>query len=165
MSFTKVAQAVVLSAVQAIGAGCGDGDGGEADADNGVAGPHLSGKPKGEPACELLTHAEISGAIGEHDGGQTDIAYGGCVWTGTTPLEAGFTEQVSISVVPENRYRRLAEIGDPIAGFGEGATYAPGHGELWFRCGADWCGVKVTAAGEIEEIATRLAHSLDGRRQ
>ncbi len=40
-------------------------------------------------------------------------------------------------------YEAVAEIGETVEGFGDGATYAGLHGELWFPCGdGDYCGVK-----------------------
>lgn len=89
------------------------------------------------------------------------------MWTAKAPAQDGFTEEISATVVPEHLYRKLAEYdsGDPTEGFGEGATYSPNHGQLRFRCGDQWCGVKVAVVDEeMEPIARRLAGVLNSRR-
>lgn len=168
MNGKRVIQALVLGAALAAGAGCGDSGGGPTGARNGADVPTSIGGPDGEPACKLLTGAEVTEAIGAHDGGQHDYAHGGCVWSANAPLKDGFTQQIHAAVLSEDRYHQLAgiEIGDPIDGFGDGATYSPTYGQLWFPCGDQWCGIKAAIADgdEREQIAQRLARSLDSRR-
>jgi hypothetical protein len=69
-------------------------------------------------------------------------------------------------VLTADEYEAIAEIGDPVAGFGDGATYAELHGELWFQCrGEMFCGVKSrTAEGETRQgFAEQLATAVKGR--
>lgn len=163
MIVRRFTHALVLTAALAMGAACG-GSGSEPTGPDGGTGAPEDG---GEAACELLTDDEITETIGEHDGGQHDYAFGGCVWSAKAPVQDGFTEQIHATVLSADLFRDLAgiEVGDPIAGFGEGATYSPRHGQLWWQCGDQWCGVKVAVVlgDEIEEIARRLARSLDSR--
>lgn len=87
------------------------------------------------------------------------------MWSAKTPDQDGWTNQIHASVLPEDLYRTVAEIGDPVDGFGEGATYKANYGELWFRCSDEWCGVNAAVINDqIEQIAKRLAHLLDSRR-
>ena len=102
-----------------------------------------SESPDSIPACALLTDAEVTEALGPHGPPQRDPGFGGCVWYGATN-EAGYSNKVAVAVVPSFVYEQVAEIGEPIEGFGSGATYAEIRGELWFRCQTDkHCGIQL----------------------
>lgn len=168
VSATKLVRAVVLGAVLALGAGCGGPDTEPKGAGGAVPGPNGGDERKVEEVCELLTDAEITEAIGEHDAGRYDPDLSACVWLANSPDQGAFTEAIVVTLVSEDDHRNRvkAKPGDPIEGFGEGATYSPMHGELWFRCGDQWCSVQ--AAGldgdRRKQVVHRLARSLDGRR-
>jgi hypothetical protein len=158
--------ALALGAVLAVGAGCVGSSEGSTDTSGEAAAPQGGS----EPACELFTDAEVTEAIGEHDGGQHDPAFGGCMWSAKVPVK-GHTEEVRAVVVPEDTYRELTNLTGSdrktVDGFGEGsATYTNIYGELWFRCGGQWCGVVAHTyyRDKREQVARKLAQALDSRR-
>lgn len=164
MNLRKRLQAGAIGGLLAITlAACGG-------ADDGGAGPLSPGDtaPENEQdanradECALLTESEVTQVIGPNDGGADDMAFGGCRWTASSSKD-GFTESVHVAVLTADEYEQLAEIGDPVAGFGDGATYADLHGELWFHCRGDkYCGVKArTAEGESRQgFAEQLAKAV-----
>ncbi|QDH71094.1 hypothetical protein [Marilutibacter alkalisoli] len=120
----------------------------------------------GNETCKLLRDSEIEAVIDEHTPGRQDLLFGGCIWPSKTTLSDGRPEAIHAAVLSEGEYRQLAEIGEPIDGFGEGATWAELYGELWFRCaGGRYCGIKVvTASSEYRrEHAEGLARALGSR--
>jgi len=167
MKIRKRVQAAAVGGVLAIAlAACGDSD-------DGGASPLIPGDTAQENAqdtdrpaeCALLTESEVTKVIGPHDGGADDMVFGGCVWTASSSKD-GFTESVHVAVLTADEYDMVAEVGDPVAGFGDGATYAELHGELWFHCRDDkFCGVKSgTAEGEPRQgFAEQLAKAVLGR--
>lgn len=107
--------------------------------------------------CALLTDDEVEEAIGPHDGGGQDFMLGGCIWRATESSD-DFVPAIHVAIVPADVYDSLAEIGDPVDGFGDGATYAELHGELWFPCRDDqFCGLKAHIAESDEREQTALA--------
>lgn len=121
--------------------------------------------PGSDESCKFLTQEEVASAIGPNDGGKHDYTFGGCVWVASSAKD-GFSEAIYASVLPKDQYEAVAETGEPVSGFVEGATYATMHGELWFPCRkGDYCGVKVRTASSDgrEETALRLAKAMQGR--
>jgi hypothetical protein len=120
----------------------------------------------GNDACKLLKDNEIEAVIDEHAAGRQDMLFGGCIWPSTTTLSDGRPEAIHAAVLSEAEYHQLAEIGEPIDGFGEDATWAELYGELWFRCaGGRYCGIKVVTASSDyrREHAEGLARALATR--
>lgn len=116
--------------------------------------------------CDLLTESEVVQAIGPHDGGQHDYLLGGCVWSSTAGEKDGLVEAVHATVLPAAQYEAIAEIGEPVSGFGAHATYANLYGELWFPCrSGDFCGIRadISDPGRREDIALRLGKVLQSR--
>ncbi|PSK65703.1 hypothetical protein B0E53_02360 [Micromonospora sp. MH33] len=114
--------------------------------------------------CERLTKSEVSEVIGPNDGGQHDYQLGGCVWTAASAKD-GLAEAIHATVLPKAQYEAVAEIGEPVSGFGDGATYDSGYGELWFPCrSGDFCGIKanINDPDKRKEIALRLGKILQG---
>jgi hypothetical protein len=164
----RVTTLAVATAALAFGAGCG-GDSDSEGATGAGGDPSGAGVPPVGEACDLLAEDEVTEAIGEHDGGQPDYAYGGCLWSAMTADANGWTNRIRAAVLPEDVYRQLVDPDPgrrlPIDGFGEGATYDNLNGELWFRCDDQWCLVAAeTNAGPREQIARQLASSLDASR-
>ncbi|MFG3601595.1 hypothetical protein [Micromonospora chersina] len=115
--------------------------------------------------CERLTKSEVSEVIGPNDGGQHDYELGGCVWTASSGAKDGLVEAIHATVLSKAEYEAVAEIGEPVSGFGDGATYDDGHGELWFPCGSgDFCGIKakISDPDKRKDVALRLGKSLQG---
>ncbi|MBF8189083.1 hypothetical protein ITP53_25785 [Nonomuraea sp. K274] len=160
--FKKLMHAAILGSALALVAACGGGG----DSGGGPPGADPGGRGSGgSESCEFLTEEEVAEAIGPSDGGQHDYAFGGCVWTASS-AKGGINEAVFAAVLPKAQYESLAEIGEPVSGFVDGATYAELHGELWFPCrDGDYCGIKARTAGadDRQEIALRLAKALQGR--
>ena len=128
------------------------------DSDSGVA------EAKNDE-CERLTRSEVADVIGPNDGGQHDFLLGGCVWTATSGAKDGMVEAIHATVLAEAEYEAVAEVGEPVSGSAEGATYDATHGELWFSCrSGDFCGIKVRIgdSDRREEAATRLGTVLQG---
>lgn len=116
--------------------------------------------------CERLTKSEVSGVIGPNDGGQHDYQLGGCVWTATSGAKDGLVEAIHATVLPKAQYEAVAEIGEPVSEFGDGATYDSGYGELWFPCrSGDFCGIKanIDDPDKRKDVALRLGKILQGR--
>jgi hypothetical protein len=170
--FRKSAHAAILGSALALVVACGGGGSGDSSP---VSVPGTGGLPSaggggaqgpdGGDSCKRLTKDEVAEAIGPNDGGKHDYTFGGCVWTAASAKE-GFTEAIFAAVLPKNQYESVAEIGEPVSGFVDGATYSNTHGELWFPCrGGDFCGIKVRTAGsdKREEIAVRLGKILKSR--
>ncbi|MBF8194471.1 hypothetical protein ITP53_54230 [Nonomuraea sp. K274] len=159
--FRKLMHAAILGSALAVVAACGGGGSG-----GGLPGAAPGGESSGSSAsCKFLTEQEVAEVIGPSDGGQHDYALGGCVWTASS-AKGGIKEAIFASVLPQAHYESLAEIGEPVSGFVDGATYAELHGELWFPCrSGDYCGIKVRTAGsdDRQEIAVRLAKALQSR--
>ncbi|RBM18957.1 hypothetical protein [Streptomyces sp. PT12] len=156
---------IVLVGALTFATACGGDD---SSSDNGSDSGNGSGagSDSGENAlCDTLTDEEITDAIGEHEPGTHDYVFGGCVWTASAADADGFTASIHAAQLPADQYESVAEIGEPIDGFGEGATYDDIHGELWFPCGDAFCGIKAGTAdsGPRQDIATRLAQSLRDR--
>ncbi|GAA1279148.1 hypothetical protein Psi02_68400 [Planotetraspora silvatica] len=170
--FRKFTHAAILGCALVLATACGGG--GDAGGSNQVGLPSAVGLPGADPAgegsgssdsCKFLTEEEVAEAIGPNDGGQQDFTFGGCVWTAPTPKD-GINEAIFAAVLPKAQYESVAEIGEPLSGFVDGATYAELHGELWFPCRAgDYCGIKVRTASSDgrQETALRLAKVLQGR--
>ncbi len=115
--------------------------------------------------CERLTQSEVADVIGPNDGGQHDFLLGGCVWTATSGAKDGMVESIHATVLGEAEYEAVAEVGEPVSGSAEGATYDAIQGELWFPCrSGDFCGIKVRIgdSDRREEAATRLGTVLQG---
>jgi hypothetical protein len=174
--FTKFAHAAILGSALALVMACGGGGSGDPSP---VGLPGTGGLPSAGGAgaegpdssdnCKRLTKDEVAQAIGPNDGGKHDYTFGGCVWTATSAKEGapeGFTEAIFAAVLPKDQYDSVAEIGEPVGGIVDGATYSSTHGELWFPCrGGDFCGIKVRTASSDnrQEIAVRLAKLLQSR--
>lgn len=108
--------------------------------------------------CSLFTGDEVEAVIGPHDGGQQDFQLGGCVWTAGAADSGGYTPRVQATVADQGIYEAVAEPGDPVDGFGDGATYDTIYGELWFPCAnGQWCGVKADLADGDERRTATLA--------
>jgi hypothetical protein len=115
--------------------------------------------------CGRLTKSEVSEVIGPNDGGQHDYELGGCVWTATSGAKDGLVEAIHATVLPKAQYQAVAEIGEPVSGFGDGATYDSGYGELWFPCrSGDFCGIKASIGDpdKRKDVALRLGKTLQG---
>ena len=166
----KLGQVAIVGGALALLVACGSGD------DPGPTNPGgLPGTATGLPTadapaqdaeCGRLTEGDVAEAIGPNDGGQHDYLLGGCVWTSTAGEKDGLVEAVHATVLPADQYEAVAEIGEPVSGFGDGATYADLHGELWFPCrSGDFCGIKakISDPDRREEIAMRLGKALQGR--
>jgi len=156
--------AIIGGALAAVVA-CGTTGGTSADAPGG-ADDSVSDvtEAKGEE-CERLSQNEITDVIGPNDGGQHDFLLGGCVWTATSGVKDGLVESIHATVLTEAEYEAVAEVGEPVSGSADGATYDTIHGELWFPCrSGDFCGIKVRIgdADRREEVATRLGTVLQG---
>lgn len=170
MKFQKLLQAVAVSGVLAITlAACGSSDDGAGSPRLGDVGQENASDATGDsgrPAeCELLTEKEVTDVIGPNDGGAQDYVFGGCVWTASSRKD-GFAESVTVAVLESGEYEAVAEVGEPVDGFGDGATYAEMHGELWFPCqGGKFCGVKAgTADGDTRQgFAEQLARAVMDR--
>lgn len=162
MKIRKLAGSVITSGALALAltaCGASDDDGGGVGP---LGQPEQSDRPS---ACDLLTADEVTDVIGAHDGGAHDYLFGGCVWTATSG-EDGFTPSIHVAVLPPDQHEALAEPGDPVPTFGDGATYADLHGELWFPCQSDkFCGVRVsTPDGDTRQgFAEKLAKAVQGR--
>jgi len=106
--------------------------------------------------CSLLTDAEVTAAIGPHGAPEMDMLFGGCAWHAQVPpTENGFRPGVVVAVVPAVAYEQVAHVGEPVDGFGAGATYDSTWGELWFRCRGDMhCGLKIDISDPDERAAT-----------
>ncbi|MBF8193226.1 hypothetical protein ITP53_47670 [Nonomuraea sp. K274] len=160
--FRKFMHAAIVGSALAVVAACGGGG----DSDGGLPGADSGGEGSGSSeSCKFLTEEEVAEVIGPSDGGQHDYAFGGCVWTASS-ANGGINEAVFAAVLPKAHYESLAEIGEPVSGLVDGATYAELHGELWFPCRAgDYCGIKVRTADSDgrQEIALRLAKALQSR--
>lgn len=168
--FGKLGQAAVASAALALVVACGsNGDGSSSTSADLPDTGKLADAPaadESEAACKHLTEGEITEAIGPNDGGQHDYLLGGCVWKATSGPKDGLVEAIFATVLPQGQYEAVAEIGEPVEGFGAGATYATLHGELWFPCrNGDFCGVKVdiSDSDKREDVAMRLGRVLQGR--
>jgi hypothetical protein len=171
MRFRNVLTALAVSSLCVItltACGGSDDDGGNqvGAGDAGQENAQAAGEDSDRPAeCELLTGDEVTDVIGPHDGGAQDYVFGGCVWTASSG-EDGFTESVAVAVLETDEYEALAEEGEPVEGFGDGATYAEMHGELWFPCqDGKFCGVKArTADGDTRQgFAEQLARTVMAR--
>ncbi|GAA1311128.1 hypothetical protein Psi02_54750 [Planotetraspora silvatica] len=166
--FRKFTHAAILAGALALVAACGGGGGLDGSSPVGIPGaeaPAGEGSGNSDSSCKFLTNNEVTEAIGPNDGGQHDYTFGGCVWTASSAKD-GFNEAIFAAVLPKAQYESVAEIGDPLSGFVDGATYAELHGELWFPCRAgDYCGIKVRTASSDgrQETALRLAKILQDR--
>ncbi|NJP26793.1 DUF3558 domain-containing protein [Microbispora sp. SCL1-1] len=157
----------ILGSALALVVACGGGA--ESDGSSSVGLPGAE-PPAGEgsgnsDSCKFLTKEEVAEAIGPHDGGQQDYTFGGCVWTASSAKD-GINEAIFAAVLPKAQYESVAEIGQPVSGVVDGATYDETHGELWFPCrGGDYCGIKVRTASPDgrQETALRLSKILQGR--
>ncbi|GII57253.1 hypothetical protein Pth03_56420 [Planotetraspora thailandica] len=166
--FRKFTHAAIVGGALALIAACGGG--GDSGGSSPVNLPSAVGLPGGEgsdssESCKFLTEEEVTQAIGPNDGGQQDYTFGGCVWTASSAKD-GINEAIFAAVLPKAQYESVAEIGDPVSGFVDGATYAELHGELWFPCrGGDYCGIKARTADSDgrQEIALSLAKLLQSR--
>ncbi|MBQ1024900.1 hypothetical protein [Micromonospora sp. C95] len=116
-------------------------------------------EPEGEE-CARLTTDEVADVIGAHDGGQHDYQLGGCVWTATSGGQA-----IHATVLSKDEYEAVAEIGEPVSGSADGAVYDDIHGELWFPCGGDFCGIKadIGESDRRKDVALRMGTLLQGR--
>ncbi|MFJ4849623.1 MULTISPECIES: hypothetical protein [unclassified Streptomyces] len=170
-AFKRIAHTAILVTVLAVVTACGSGNSavsGPADHPSSVSLPTMDAggeDPGGNESCKYLTREEVAAAIGPNDGGKQDYVFGGCVWSASSTKD-GFREAIFAAVLPKAQYESVAEIGDPVSGFGEGATYATMHGELWFPCReGDFCGIKAHTASsdDREQIARRLATAMRGR--
>lgn len=166
----RLGQAVLIGGALVLVAACGGGDApGAADPASPpdvVTDLPTEAAPGRDGACDRLPESEIADAIGPNDGGQHDYVLGGCVWTSTAGERDGLIEAIHATVLPADQYEALAEIGEPVSGFGDGATYADLYGELWFPClDGDFCGVKanISDPDRREEIALRLGRALADR--
>ena len=171
MMIRKLVQAVAVCGVLALAlAACGGSDDGSGSGSGSGGGlrdaPVENAQDSDRPAaCDLLTEDEVTDVIGPHDGGAHDYVFGGCVWTASSG-EDGFTPSIHVAVLTADEHEALAEPGEPVAGFGDGATYADLHGELWFPCQGDkFCGVKAgTADGDTRQgAAEQLAKAVQER--
>ncbi|MFJ2031584.1 hypothetical protein [Streptosporangium sp. NPDC087985] len=163
----KFTLAAILGIALTLVAACGGG--GDSDGSTSVGLPGVEA-PAGEDSgssdsCKFLSKEEVAEAIGPHDGGRQDYTFGGCVWTASSAKD-GINEAIFATVLPKAQYESVAEIGEPVSGFVDGATYDETHGELWFPCrGGDYCGIKVGTASPDgrQETALRLGKILQGR--
>lgn len=165
-----VLRIALVGCAVALAAGCG---GSESSGDlGGLPGGALQGEGSGDDPgdtnenCALLTDTEIEEAIGEHNSGEQDYAYGGCVWKATDgTLE--FTPGVHVAIMPQDQYVQLAETNTkPATDFAPDATYAELYGELWWPCqDTQYCLVKVDLADgdEREQVALQLGEVVKGR--
>ncbi|GAA4574423.1 hypothetical protein [Planotetraspora kaengkrachanensis] len=165
--FRKFTQAAILAGALALVTACGGGGSGDSSPVSlpGVNAPAGEGSGDSDASCDFLTKDEVADVIGPNDGGQHDYTFGGCVWTASSAKD-GFNEAIFAAVLPKAQYESVAEIGEPLSGFVEGATYDATHGELWFPCrGGDYCGIKVRTASSDgrQEAGLRLAEILQGR--
>ncbi|GAA2071467.1 hypothetical protein [Actinomadura alba] len=171
--FSKMAHAAILGSALALVVACGGGDSGSVSLPGKGGVPSAGGAgaegPEDSESCKRLTKEEVAEAIGPNDGGKHDYTFGGCVWTATSAKEGapeGFTEAIFASVLPKDQYESVAEIGEPVSGLADGATYSANHGELWFPCrSGDFCGIKVRTASsdDRQETAIRLGKLLQSR--
>ncbi len=157
----------ILGSALALVAACGGGaePAGSGSVDLPGAEAPAEGGSGGSESCKFLSEDEVAEAIGPHDGGQHDYTFGGCVWTASSAKD-GFTEAIYAAVLPKAQYETVAEIGQPVSGFVDGATYDETHGELWFPCrSGDYCGIKVSTADSDgrQDTALRLSKLLQGR--
>ncbi|PSK65698.1 hypothetical protein B0E53_02355 [Micromonospora sp. MH33] len=168
--FRKLAHVAIVGGALALVVGCGSDGGrtssGPAD-DPGTPDDVASAMtaPKGDE-CKRLTASEVTEVIGPNDGGQHDFAIGGCVWTATSGAKDGLVEAITVTVLSKAEYEGVAEVGEPVTGSADGATYNPIHGELWFPCrSGDFCGIKVKISDpdKRKDVATRLGKVLQGR--
>jgi len=155
----KLGHVAIIGGALAAVVACGTTGGTSAEAP-GPADDSVSGvtEAKGEE-CERLGQSEVADAIGPNDGGQHDFLLGGCVWTATSGAKDGLVEAIHATVLAEAEYEAVAEVGEPVSGSADGATYDTIHGELWFPCGSgDFCGIKVRISDpdRREQVATRL---------
>ncbi|MBC6460187.1 hypothetical protein [Actinomadura sp. HBU206391] len=174
--FSKFVHAAILGGALALVVACGGGGSGDSDSGS-VPGtgslPNAGGAGGGggdsDENCKRLTKDEVTQVIGPNDGGKHDYTFGGCVWTATSAKAGapeGFNEAIFAAVLPKDQYESIAEIGEPVAGLVEGATYDNTHGELWFPCrSGEFCGIKVrtVSSDNRQENALRLAKLLQGR--
>lgn len=168
--FRKLAHVAIVGGALALVVGCGS-DGGPTSsgpADGSGTADDAAGavtEAKGGE-CERLTASEVTEVIGPNDGGQHDYALGGCVWTATSGAKDGLVEAISATVLSKAEYEAVAEVGEPVSGSVDGATYDTTHGELWFPCrSGDFCGIKVKISDpdKRKDVATRLGKALQGR--
>lgn len=168
--FSKFAHAAILGSALALLAACGGGGSGDSSpaslsSKGGLPGTGGAAAEDPDAFCKRLTKDEVAEAIGPNDGGKHDYTFGGCVWTAASPKN-GFTESIFAAMLPKDQYQSVAEIGEPVSGFVDGATFSATHGELWFPChGGDYCGIKVRTASSDnrQETAIRLGKILQGR--
>ncbi|MET8908900.1 hypothetical protein [Micromonospora sp. NPDC004551] len=166
----KLAPVAIVAGALALVVACGSDGGstssGPADS-SGTADDAVSAVTEAKGGeCERLTASEVTEVIGPNDGGQHDYALGGCVWTATSGAKDGLVEAISATVLSKNEYEAVAEVGEPVTGSADGATYDTIHGELWFPCrSGDFCGIKVNISDpdKRKDVATRLGKVLQGR--
>lgn len=168
--FRTLGQFAIVGCALAAVVSCGSGDdsGSTASADLPGTATALPGEiaPAQGDECDLLPESEVVQAIGPHDGGQHDYQLGGCVWSSTAGEKDGLVEAIQATVLPAAQYEDVAEIGEPVSGFGAGATYANLHGELWFPCrSGDFCGIKadISDPDRRQDVALRLGKVLQSR--
>jgi hypothetical protein len=127
--------------------------------------------------CKLLTAAEVTAAIGTHNGGTNDLdnEFGlmSCRWRATTAQQVegypdGWFDSIEVAVFDQmaDQWARQQASGDPVSGFVPGALYDQTWGRLWFNCARNrFCVVTVrTAKGDQRaEIANRLAKLVETR--
>jgi hypothetical protein len=127
--------------------------------------------------CKLLTAAEITAAIGAHNGGTNDLdnEYGlmSCRWKATTAQQVdgfpdGWFDSIEVAVFDQmtDQWARQQASGDPVSGFVPGARYDRTWGRLWFNCARNrFCVVTVRTAKADgrAEIAMRLAKLVETR--
>lgn len=129
--------------------------------------------------CTLLSDAEVTAAIGAHDGGsrgslERPNAWGSesCRWTATASRDIDgygrWSDAIEVAVFDKARedyYRDQAE-GEIVPGLGELALYDESSGDLWFNCGGErLCAVKARTASATgrQELAIRLAKLVQQR--
>ncbi|MEU5722726.1 hypothetical protein ABZ783_12985 [Micromonospora sp. NPDC047738] len=164
----KLGQAAIVGAALAMVVACGS-DGGSSSSTSAEnpgtddAASTVTEAKGGE--CERLTKSEVEAVIGPNDGGQHDYALGGCIWTATSGAKDGLVEAISATVLPKAQYEAVAEVGEQVSGSADGATYDTIHGELWFPCKSDFCGIKVNISDpdKRKEVALRLGKILQDR--
>ncbi|MEV6815151.1 hypothetical protein [Micromonospora sp. NPDC051296] len=169
--FRKLGQVAVVGGALALVVACGSDDGPSSSNPAGPPGtatelPATDAAPLQDGECGRLPEGDVAEAIGPNDGGQHDYLLGGCVWTSTAGETEGLVEAIHATVLPAGQYEAVAEAGEPVSGFGDGATYADLHGELWFPCrSGDFCGIKanISDPDRREEVAMRLGKVLQGR--
>jgi hypothetical protein len=143
----------------------------------GKKGVVIAGSASPVDRCTLLTGAEVTEAIGPHDGGKVGEGEWGmmsCRWTANTVQAVsgfpdGWRDAIEVALFDETgilEWARSEAQGVPVPGFVSGAVYDESYGDLWFPCASgQMCAVKVrTASGEHrKDIATRLAKLVNGR--